>query len=125
MSPTAVSVLHGVAETESGHDYSAVGKLTSSGHRAYGKYQVMGYNIPNWTDTYLGVRMTVQEFLHDHHAQDMLAGLMFTERIGKYRNIVDPVAIWFSGQPAHGNENCDINGTCVPEYIAQTLALRK
>lgn len=121
MSPTALAVLHGVGELESGHRYDAIGSVTRSGDRAYGKYQVMGHNVPTWTSEHLGVRMTVQQFLEDPMAQERLAGIIFTKRIGEH-GIEDAISMWFSGRKARGNVSCDVNGTCVPEYIETVLS---
>lgn len=116
-----MKLLHGVAEIESGHDYRAVGVRTASGDRAYGKYQVMGSNVGRWTKEYLGIQMSIDEFLNDTFAQEKLAGMIFTDRIGEYGNLHDPVSLWFSGVVAHENDRCDANKTCVPEYIRGVL----
>lgn len=114
-------MLSGIKEVESGGKYDAMGVVTSNGSRACGKYQIMSYNVPNWTEQYLGEKMTCAEFLKNPLAQEKLAGMIFTERIGEYGNLHDPVAIWFSGSPAHNNYRCDALGTCVPQYIASVL----
>lgn len=85
----------------------------------------MGNNIPNWTEQHLGIRMTVKEFLNDAMAQDKLAGIIFTERIGKYKNIHDPISMWFSGRPLEGNVSKDITGTSVPSYVARVLHINE
>lgn len=112
-----------VAEVESGGRYDAVGPQTKNGDRAYGRYQVMGRNIGPWTQEYLGTRMTIDEFLADHLAQDKLAGMIFTQRIGQYQNTHDPIAMWFSGQPFAGNIAKDVTGTTVPQYVARVLQI--
>jgi hypothetical protein len=121
VSPTALALLHGVAEVESGHNYDAVGVVTSSGYVAIGKYQVMEYNIGPWTAEHLGKRMTVNEFRESPLAQELLAGIIFTKRIGEYKNLHDPVAEWFSGSALGGNGRCDANGTCTPQYVRNVL----
>lgn len=45
-------------ESRGSGDYGARGPQTASGDRAYGKYQVMGANIPSWTQAALGRSMT-------------------------------------------------------------------
>lgn len=112
-----------VAEQESNHRYDAVGPKTKNGDMAYGKYQIMGRNIGPWTQEYLGIRMTIDKFLEDHLAQDKLAGIIFTQRIGQYQNTHDPIAMWFSGQPLAGNIAKDVTGTTVPEYVARVLQI--
>ena len=55
---------------ESGGKYDAIGPTTKTGDRAYGRYQVMGANVPQWTQEALGQSMTPQQFLADQAAQD-------------------------------------------------------
>jgi hypothetical protein len=54
---------------ESGGDYNALGPVirhgSMAGDRAYGKYQIMGSNIPRWTQEFLGHQMTPGEFLRE------------------------------------------------------------
>lgn len=114
-------MLSGIREIESGGKYDAMGVVTKNGSRACGAYQIMDYNVENWTEQYLGVRMSCAEFMQKPFVQDKLAGMIFTERIGEYGNLHDPVSIWFSGSPAHQNYRCDIHGTCVPDYIKNVL----
>lgn len=114
----------GVAHAESNgwkNPYEAKGPRTASGNYAWGKYQVMDYNIPVWTEQHLGKRMTVGEFVASPLAQEKLAGIIFTKRIGQRQNTHDPIAIWFSGQPLAGNMAQDITGTTVPQYVARIL----
>lgn len=113
-----------VAEQESNHRYDAIGPLTNNGDRAYGKYQVMGNNIGPWTQEHLGKRMTIDEFRVDYLAQDKLAGIIFTIRIGQKQNIHDPVAMWFSGQPLAGNMAADVTGTTVHDYVSKVLHIK-
>ena len=64
--------LKAIAQQESGGNYRAKGDWVG-GDRAYGKYQIMGNNIPSWTQNALGSSMTPQQFLHDKAAQDAVA----------------------------------------------------
>jgi hypothetical protein len=117
--------LVGVAGVESPgwrNPYAAIGPVTVHGTRAYGKYQIMENNIPTWTKQYLKVEMTVQEFMDSPLAQEKLAGIIFTERIGTHENFHDPISIWFSGRKEEGNVASDGHMT-VPEYIKQALAI--
>ena len=75
-----------------------------AGDRAYGKYQVMGLNIPDWTERHIGVRMTPEQFLNDPSAQDRV----FMGEMGRYYNrssgsVEDRVrnmgSLWFTGRP--------------------------
>ena len=46
--PTFEQFFSAISEQESNGRYNAVG-VWVNGHRAYGKYQVMDFNIPSWT----------------------------------------------------------------------------
>jgi hypothetical protein len=53
-----------IAGIESGGKYDAVGPVANAqGQRAYGKYQVMDFNVGPWTQEVLGRPMTPQEFI--------------------------------------------------------------
>ena len=43
-----------ISNIESGGRYDLLGPVTKSGDRAYGKYQVMGANVPEWSRAALG-----------------------------------------------------------------------
>lgn len=61
-----------IAQVESGGRYKALGSWVN-GDRAYGKYQIMGANVPSWTKAALGTSMTPEEFLQDKQAQEATA----------------------------------------------------
>jgi len=61
-----------VAQQESGGNYGALGSMVG-GDRAYGKYQVMGANVANWTKEALGYSMDPNAFLQNKAAQDQVA----------------------------------------------------
>lgn len=115
----------GVGKLESGNSYTAVGPKTKNGDHAYGKYQVMGRNIGTWTLAHLGVRMTIEQFVASPLAQEKLAGIIFTQRIGQRGNTHDAIAMWFSGQPLEGNIAKDVTGTTVPQYVAKILHINE
>lgn len=107
-----------IGRLESHNDYGSVGVPTRSGDRAYGKYQVMGANIPSWTKEILGVPMTVKDFLNNPAAQDAVARSKLGSYLNKYGNINDASSMWFSGRPAHNNQSRDVLGTSVPQYVS-------
>ena len=64
----------GISRVESGGNYLAQGpeiQRKAGTDRAYGKYQVMGANIPSWTEAALGRKLTPFEFLHSPEAQEI------------------------------------------------------
>lgn len=115
MSPFA-SAIGGM---ESGNDYSAIGPATASGDRAYGKYQVMGANIPEWTKAVIGRAMTPQEFLANKNAQDAV----FNAKFGSYADKYGPegaAKAWFAGEGGMNDPNRrDVLGTSVADYAGR------
>lgn len=100
--------------------YSAIGPVTAKGNRAYGRYQVMDFNIGPWTEKYLGRRMTPDEFLRDPKAQDAVFNGAFGESVAKYGNPQDAASVWFTGQPqSTGAGRRDILGTSGSGYVAK------
>lgn len=68
-----------IASIESGSpegNYSAIGPVVKAGSyagdRAFGKYQVMGKNIPVWTKEVFGQSMTPEQFLKNPQAQEAI-----------------------------------------------------
>ena len=107
-----------IANIESGGNYSTIGPVTKSGDRAYGKYQVMGANIPSWTKQALGVAMTPQEFLNNRDAQEKVFEDQFARNTARYGSPQDAASVWFSGKPlAKAGQRADILGTTVPSYV--------
>jgi hypothetical protein len=108
---------------ESGGRYNAVGPVTNRGDRAYGKYQVMGANIPSWTKEALGRSMTPAEFLDSPEAQERVFETQFGKSVAKYGNPADAASVWFSGRPlAKAGNASDVLGTTVPQYVQKFMA---
>jgi len=78
-------IAEAIGEFESGGNYKAIGKETGKG-RAYGKYQVMSFNIPNWTKEALGKSMTIKQFLDNPQAQDQVAQYKLVKVESCYEN---------------------------------------
>lgn len=107
-----------IAKIESGGNYSALGPLTGSGDRAYGKYQVMGNNIGPWSREALGRTLNPQQFLADPAAQDSIFDHFFGKSISKYGNASDAASVWFTGRPlAQGGGAADVLGTTGVDYV--------
>lgn len=110
----------GIGMLESSQNYSALGKIMETGmykgDRAYGKYQVMGKNIPEWTQQALGRTLTPQQFLASPEAQEKVFEYRSELAYAKYGNWDDVASVWFSGQPAANNMRDD-GQTNVPDYI--------
>jgi hypothetical protein len=111
-----------ISSVESGGRYDAIGPVTKDGNRAYGKYQVMDFNIGPWTEKHLGRRMTPQEFLASPDAQDAVFEAEFGSYVSKYGNPQDAASAWFSGRPMAQAGNSSDGYTTVPEYVAKFSA---
>lgn len=100
--------------------YSALGPVTQRGNRAYGKYQVMDFNVGPWTEKYVGRRMTPDEFLASPEAQEAVFQGEFGSYVQKYGNPQDAASAWFTGQPmSRGAGRKDILGTTGSGYVAK------
>jgi len=113
--------LGAIAKTESGGQkdpYAALGPVTKKGDRAYGKYQVMGANIPSWTEEALGQKMTPDEYLANKDAQEKIARHHFGKSLDKYGNPEDAASVWFTGKPrAEAGNVADDLGTTNSNYV--------
>lgn len=120
--PTLDALLKGTRQVESSNNYGALGPVTKNGDRAYGAYQVMGNNIPNWTQAALGVRMTPEQFLANTEAQDLVARTQFANNLSKYGNAQDAVSTWFTGRPVSKAGNASDGYNTNDEYIRKVIA---
>ena len=116
-----------IAGIESGGDYSKLGPVVlKTGDRAYGKYQVMGANIPSWTRDALNKEMTPQQFLADEKAQEAVFEHRFGGYVKKYGR-EGAARAWFAGEGKDGkggmhNQNAkDSLGTSVARYSEKFL----
>lgn len=109
-----------IAGIESGGRYDLLGPPTK-GDRAYGKYQVMGANVPEWTRAALGQPLTPEQFLASPEAQDAV----FQHRFGQYVQKYGPegaAKAWFAGEKGMNNPNArDVLGTSVSGYGAKFM----
>ena len=105
-------------ESQGSGGYSAVGPQTAKGDRAYGKYQVMDFNIPTWTQKHLGQKLTPEQFLASPEAQEAVFQGEFGASVQKYGNPQDAASVWFTGRPAsQGAGRSDILGTTGSKYV--------
>ena len=109
-----------IAGIESGGNYGILGPLTK-GDRAYGKYQVMGANIPQWTQEALGQSLTPDQFLNNPQAQDAVFAHRFGQYVDKY-GLEGAARAWFAGEKGMNNPNAkDVLGTTVAGYGAKFM----
>lgn len=91
---------------------------------AYGRYQVMGDNIPSWTKKYYGVSLTPDEWLQNPRAQDIVArGVMNEYRVEsktarmRYGNFLVVGARWHSPSGDYNSLGQDSLGTSTKAYV--------
>jgi hypothetical protein len=110
-------------ESAGSGDYKALGGIIGrSGDRAYGRYQIMGSNIPQWSKEVLGREVSVDEFLNDPKIQDAIFDKKFGDYVQKYGE-ENAARAWFGGE---GNINKtgvkDPNGLNIGDYGQKYLA---
>jgi hypothetical protein len=82
-------------------DYRAVGPIITNrnspyyGDRAYGAYQVMGRNIPEWTQEVLGRPLTIEQFVNSKEAQDAVFRAKFGGYVAQTGSPRDAASMWF------------------------------
>lgn len=110
-----------IAHRESGGRYDAIGPANSKGQRAYGKYQIMDFNIPSWTKQVLGYSMTPQQFLANPEAQDAVGRKLIGD-LEKEHGPANAASIWFTGRKMDQGRNAqDVTGTSGKEYVGKVL----
>lgn len=116
--PDFNSFFQAIAGQESGGNYNAINP--NSG--ALGKYQIMPQNVPGWSQQYLGVSWTPQQFLEDPSKQDALARAVLGGYYQQY-GARGAAAAWYSGNPANANDyGSQSNGPSIGGYVDQVMA---
>jgi uncharacterized protein (DUF736 family) len=110
--PGFEAFLWSITQQESGGNYGAVGPWVGN-DRAYGRYQVMGANIPSWTRKYYGRSLTPQQYLSNRAAQDAVVRGVLGGYYKKY-GARGAAAMWYSGQP---NPNKTYGNPPVYRYV--------
>lgn len=113
-----------IGSVESRHQYDAMGPVTDSGDRAYGRFQVMGENVGPWTERHFGTKLTPTEFLATPEAQHAVFRGEMGDYFSKYGTLEDAASMWFSGKPFEGNTRSDGYNT-VPQYVAKVQRAAK
>jgi hypothetical protein len=113
-----------IAQMESGGEKNpyAARTPTKDGDFAYGKFQVKGENIPQWTKEILGHAMTPQQFLNDPDAQNIVARGKFGQYVNKY-GPEGAAKAWFAGEHGMHNPNASDGNTTVAQYARNFAAL--
>ena len=95
--------------------YAAMGPWTK-GDRAYGRYQIMGKNIPSWSKDALGRSIGIDEFMANPGLQDKIFDHRFGGYVDKY-GFKGASQAWFAGEAGMKNLGArDVLGTSVAGY---------
>ena len=89
--------LNAIAQVESGGSYSSVGPSVG-GDRAYGKYQIMGNNIPQWSREVLGHSVTIAQYMGSPQLQEQVAQGKLSQYFHSY-GAAGAASAWFTGSP--------------------------
>jgi len=115
--PSFDEFFYGIGQQESGGNYGSV----NSGSGALGKYQIMPANVPAWSEKYMGVKWTPQQFLGDPYKQEALAKAVLQGYYDKW-GARGAASAWYSGNPALNlNYNSQNGGPSVGAYVDQVL----
>lgn len=118
--------LSALAKGESGghkDPYVVIGPKSRKGDQPYGKYQVMGANVPSWSEEAGLGRLTPQEFLASPEAQEAVARHKFTEYLNKSGSPEKAAAMWFGGPGYASHMGArDVLGTSIPQYMSRFSA---
>ncbi|MFJ2176406.1 hypothetical protein ACIOHE_26385 [Streptomyces sp. NPDC087851] len=112
--------LWALTQQESGGNYRAVG-VWVGGDRAYGRYQVMGANIPSWTAKYYGKRLTPAQYLANNAAQDAVVRGVLGGYVKKY-GYRGAASAWYSGNPnLHMSTRSQPGGPSIKGYVDSVM----
>jgi len=112
-------------ESAGSGDYGALGVWTgdpeSGRDRAYGRYQIMGKNIPVWSKEVLGRAITPQEFMADPKLQDAIFDKKFGDYVAKHGE-GGAAQAWLGGEGSIGKtDRQDALGTTIGSYANKYL----
>jgi hypothetical protein len=119
--PTFDQFFRAIAEQESNGRYNAVGVYVR-GDRAYGKYQVMGANIPSWTKQYYGKSLTPNQFLNNPAAQEAVAKGKLKSYYNKY-GARGAASAWYSGNASLSESTrSQSGGPSIKSYVDSVIS---
>ena len=116
--------LWALTQQESGGNYGALGAWLNMSYgrdRAYGRYQVMGANVGNWTAKYYGRRLTPQQFLNSRAAQDAVVRGRLSALVKQY-GYRGAASAWYSGNASlHMSTRPQKGGPSIKGYVDSVM----
>ena len=114
-----------ITQQESGGNYKALGiwlNMPYGRDRAYGRYQVMGANVGNWTAKYYGKRLSPQQYLSNRAAQDAVVRGRLREYVNKY-GYRGAASAWYSGNASlHMSTRPQKGGPSIKGYVDDVMS---
>jgi hypothetical protein len=92
---------------------------TGQPDRAYGKYQVMGNNIPRWTQEVLGASLSPEQFLNNPNAQEAVYKTKFGQLVQQY-GPEGAARAWLAGPKGMNNPGAQAH-TMAGAPVGQTV----
>lgn len=105
-----------VGNQESGGRYDIVGPASAKGDRPYGKYQVMGANLPQWAAEAGYPGITPQQFLKNPQAQEAIARTQMAKYLQQTGGDYQKAAMMWHGGPGYSPEKRDVLGMSTGQY---------
>lgn len=86
--------------------------------RAYGFAQIMGENIPSWSEEATGVRYTPEQLVKEPDVYRKVALFQIRKLLQRYNHNPDDVlSVWHSGRPLRMAKNSRDVNLSTPEYV--------
>jgi len=123
--PTIDKIANGIAAIESGGRYHITGPRSKRGDMPYGKYQIMGSNIPKWGAEAGYPGLTPSQFLASPKIQEDVARHQFAKIYSRTGDPTHVAGEWLGGPGWRSNKHADVLGTTVPAYIQRFNAAFK
>jgi len=120
--PAIDKIAKGIAAIESGGRYNITGARSKRGDLPYGKYQIMGANIPKWGAEAGYPGLTPAKFLANPKIQEDVARTQFVKIYGRSGDPTHVAGEWLGGPGWRTNKHADVLGTNVPTYIKRFSA---
>lgn len=108
LSPEFDRYARAIDTIEAGGNYGLRGPLITRptsmyrGDRAYGRFQVMGRDVPRLTRQFFGRELTPEQFLADPAAQNAVFQGEFGRLVQRFGNPIDAAQAWFAGESSVG-----------------------
>lgn len=127
-----------IAKIESGScggNYGTIGPWTRRGNRAFGKYQVMDFNVPSWSSRSCGYALTPYAFLNDPACQEKVFENVYGGYVSSCGSYEGAASKWFSNSctvrsggdgwlsiPGYVRKFAAVFGSPLPSSIVSTYA---